>query len=193
MWFWHRLMQSQAQPDKMPRLLVVVTGKGPQRAGYLARLRTMDLRCGQSLRNRQADAGLPAVRIVAVIDAPAAACCPLSGTAECLCTISLRCGCISEDAIAAQPAPLLPLLLLPSASTAADLACLAHGSIAQHHHVHRAPLKGAPCLFSKAHVHSTCVVPGDARSGRRGWRQRTTRSCWVPPTWASACTPPPLA
>lgn len=38
------LPQSQVNPGRLPQLLVVVTGKGPQRAGYLARLARLDLR-----------------------------------------------------------------------------------------------------------------------------------------------------
>ena len=38
------ITQSQAEPGRLPRLLVVVTGKGPQRAAYLRRLGRLDLR-----------------------------------------------------------------------------------------------------------------------------------------------------
>ena len=38
------LTQSQAEPARLPRLLVVVTGKGPQQETYLRRLGRLDLR-----------------------------------------------------------------------------------------------------------------------------------------------------
>lgn len=40
----HPVPQSQAEPVRLPRLVVVVTGKGPQRAAYLRRLGRLDLR-----------------------------------------------------------------------------------------------------------------------------------------------------
>jgi hypothetical protein len=40
---WHACMQAVERPGALPRLLFVVTGKGPQRAAYVERMRRLDL------------------------------------------------------------------------------------------------------------------------------------------------------
>ena len=38
------MLQAQKQPEQYPALLIIVTGKGPQREHYEKRLRALDLR-----------------------------------------------------------------------------------------------------------------------------------------------------
>ena len=159
-----RLPQACKLPGRYPAVLFVVTGKGPQRASYEAQLRRLDLRRVMSSNNR------------------------LTFCHDQRCSVVDMTWTLTETGpMEAGRRSLTPVILsftqVQWQPGSEGVKTTAHNRIETGTRLSQVSMIGGE-------TGSRC---GRSHSARRGCRPRHTRGCWVPRTWASACTPPPAA
>ncbi len=188
--------QAAARPGDLPRLLVVVTGKGPQRAAYtaaMARLVRPQHPCDSS------HCVTLALSLLSQALVNACAFTRVSATPQA--TVGLW-----QPALSLLPQALVrlvwvhvvifhaPTRIVPCPSRARPASHAWLGESAPDALVGWLPARDGYCgrltIRLLPDLARTC---GARRSGPPGWSPGTTRRCWAVRTWASACTRPPPA